>query len=42
MMDKREIREKLGFLDALGWQDGKETWGNLVCQVSPGLLAKKA
>lgn len=40
-MEKKEIREKLVFPAALGWQDGKETQGSLVCLVRSGLLAKR-
>lgn len=42
MTEREEIREKLVFLVALGWQERKETWGSLVCRVSLGLLGKKA
>lgn len=42
LMEKKEIREKLVFLVALGWQERKETWGSLVCLVSLGLLGKRA
>lgn len=42
MTEKREIREKLVFLVALGWQERKETRGSLVCPVRLGLLGKRA
>lgn len=41
VMEKKEIREKLVFLVALGCQERKETWGSLVSRVSLGLLGKR-
>lgn len=41
-MGTKETREKLVFLAAPGWQEGKATQGSLVFRVSLGLLAKRA
>lgn len=42
MTERREIREKLVPLAALGWQDAREMWGSRVCRASRGPLERRA